>query len=150
MVDQTTDPAQELETLRTQLADMEANWKRALADYKNLEKRAAEERLHVIRFANESLLLRVLFILDSLEMLAEHIKDSGLDLIIKEFNKILKDEGLTTIDTVGCDFDPTTMEAIETESATNENDKQKVSKVIQKGYRLFERIIRPAKVKVSN
>ena len=67
------------------LQDLENNWKRALADYKNLEKRVEEEKREMFIFAKETVLKEILPVLDNLKMLQKHIQDKGLELTIKSF-----------------------------------------------------------------
>ena len=126
--------------------ELENNWKRALADYRNLEKRVTEEREMFFTFANSSLVLRILPILDNLESLAKHIDDEGLKMTIKDFKRILDEEGVKEIEAEGKDFDAELMEAIE----KVEGAKDKVVEVLQKGYTMKEKILRPARVKVGS
>jgi molecular chaperone GrpE len=127
------------------IAELENNWKRALADYKNLEKRIAEERNEIRTYANSVLILRFLPVLDNLEMVLQHVKDAGLEFTLKEFRQILEDEGLKEINPADSGFDALTMEAVE----TVEGDDGKVIEVLRKGYLLNDRLIRPARVKVG-
>lgn len=136
------DKIQELEAMNNELSN---NWKRALADYKNLEKRNVEERDAYVSYANIHLLLRILPFLDNLEMLAAHIDDTGLKLIIKDFKQTLKEEGVTEIEVLNKDYDSETMEAIE----MIEGMPNKVMEVVSKGYTLREKLLRPARVKVG-
>ena len=137
--------ADETEILKGQLAEMENNWKRALADYKNLEKRTIEERTDLIQFGVLIFTMKLLPILDSLEMLEIHLNDVGLNLTIKEFKQTLKSEGLLEIDVLGKAFNPGNMEAIE----VVDGEKDKVIHVLQKGYLFKEKLLRPARVKVG-
>ena len=137
--------ADETEILKGQLAEMENNWKRALADYKNLEKRTIEERTDLIQFGVLIFTMKLLPILDSLEMLEIHLNDVGLNLTIKEFKQTLKSEGLLEIDVLGKTFNPGNMEAIE----VVDGEKDKVTHVLQKGYLFKEKLLRPARVKVG-
>lgn len=134
-----------IEELEQKIYELENNWKRALADYKNLEKRVTEEREEIFKFANQILISKLIFIMDSLEMLGDHLNDMGLNMILKEFRQILNDEGLEEIEAEGKDFDTGVMEAIE----MIEGEEGKVIEVTQKGYMLRNKVIRPAKVKVG-
>lgn len=127
------------------VTELENNWKRALADYQNLQKRVAEERESIVKFANAMLVLRVLPILDNLLMMHKHDEDAGLKMTIKEFEKILAEEGVTEIEAHGNNFDPHTMEAIEKVDGEN----GKVMEVLQKGYMYKNKVLRPARVKVG-
>jgi len=77
------------EGLNNKINELENKWKRALADYQNLEKRLNDEREQVIKFANFGLIYDILPVLDSLEEAESYIKDNGLDLCIKKFKDIL-------------------------------------------------------------
>ena len=128
------------------IADLENKWKRALADYANLEKRVEKEKEDFVKFFNAVLLVKLLGILDDLEKCQRHSKDQGLALICDRFAKIIKEEGLEEIQALNNDFDPNLMEAVE----TVEGPKGKVAEVVLKGYKLNGKILRPAKVKVGS
>ncbi|MBI2414311.1 nucleotide exchange factor GrpE [candidate division WWE3 bacterium] len=130
------------------ITDLENNWKRALADYKNLEKRTFEEKEAIITFANSVLILRILPVLDNLKTLQKHFDDPSLKMIIKEFEKILKEEQIEEINALGQTFDHTTMDAIESIEC-EADDEGKVVEVLQTGYTLKNKVLRPARVKVG-
>ncbi len=136
----------EKETLANKCAELENNWKRALADYRNLQKRVEEEKLDFVQYANSNLIRRLLPVLDNLDMLGKHINDIGLQMIAKELRQILEDEGLVEIEALNKDYDVNTMEAIEMING----DKNKVLEVNQKGYFFKNKLFRPARVKVGN
>jgi len=121
------------------------NWKRALADYQNLQRRCEQEKAEFVLYAGSSLILKLLSSLDCLEKAQAHLKDEGLDLAIGEFKNILSEEGLEEIGVQGKEFNPVEMEAVE----TAQGEKGKVVEVLSKGYKLKNKVIRPAKVKVG-
>ena len=129
----------------TELADLENQLKRALADYQNLEKRIAEEKNIWLKVANKNLLLKLLPGLDSLLLAEKHTQDEGVKISIKHFLDILENEGVKKIETVGKDFDPNLMEAI----TTQEGEDGKVLEEVRMGYMLFDQILRPAQVIVG-
>ena len=133
------------EGLNNKINELENKWKRALADYQNLEKRLNDEREQVIKFANFGLIYDILPVLDSLEEAESYIKDNGLDLCIKKFKDILKGYGVIEIESLGKDFNSDTMEAID----TKEGEQNKVLKVHKKGYMLRDKVLRPAQVIVG-
>lgn len=135
----------EVEVLQNQLSEMELNWKRALADYKNLVDRSNKERKQFTEFANEVLIMKFLAVYDSLDMLGKYNSDQGLQLTIKQFGQVLKEEGLKEIEALGKDYDVNEMEAIE----MVEGEKDKVIEVLTKGFYLKEKLLRPARVKVG-
>jgi molecular chaperone GrpE len=135
----------ELEELKHQVEEFENNYRRALADYQNLQKRVQEEKGEWIRTANKELLLRILPVLDTLMLAQLHVQDKGLQVSIQQFLDVLKSEGITRIETVGKDFNPHLMECI----ATEEGEENKVLEEIRAGYMLYDRVLRPAQVKVG-
>lgn len=141
--------ADEVTQLQEKIVELENNWKRALADYKNLEKRVFDERLELVKYSNEVLIQRLLFILDNLELVIKHDHSQGLELVLKEFKQILTDEGLEEIPVVDMVFDESTMDAIDTIEVYDEEKGNMVLEVLQKGYLLKNKVIRPAKVKVG-
>ena len=136
----------ENEQLKSNLEEMELNWKRALADYKNLVDRSNKERKQFTEFANEVLIMKFLAVYDSLEMLGKFNTDQGLALTIKQFGQVLKEEGLKEIAALGKEYDVNNMEAIEMVSG----EKDMVVEVLTKGFYLKEKLLRPARVKVGN
>lgn len=135
----------ELDELKKRNEELETQVKRLLADYQNLEKRTQAERGEIIQLANKELLLRILPALDTLMLAAKHITDEGLRLSIAQFHDALRQEGVEKIETAGKQFDPHTMECFE----TVEGEEGKVIEEAFAGYKLFDKIIRPAQVKVG-
>ena len=135
----------EIKALQEKVSEMEGNWKRALADYKNLVDRSNKERKQFTEFANEVLVMKFLAVYDSLDMLGKYNPDQGLLLTIKQFGQVLKEEGLKEIEALGKDYDVNEMEAIE----LVEGEKDKVIEVITKGFYLKEKLLRPTRVKVG-
>lgn len=133
------------EELQQRIEELEDKYKRALADYQNLEKRAVGERREWIKTANKDLLLRLLPGLDALMLAARHVSDQGLKLSIEKFLEILKNEGVEKIETAEKMFDPISMECIE----IVEGEEGKVIEELRFGYRLYDNILRPAQVRVG-
>jgi molecular chaperone GrpE len=134
-----------IQELETKLVEMENNWKRALADYTNQQKRFNEEREEIRTRANEILLLNLLPIVDNMEMLLQHTNDMGFKMIAKELQKVVNMAGLEEINTLDKKFDVTTMEAVD----SKEGELNKVLETKAKGYLLNGKLIRPAKVVVG-
>lgn len=126
-------------------SELHEKYIRALADYQNLAKRVEREKELFVKFANSILILRMLPVLDNLERAQEHLKDEGVDLVIKQFKEALSSEGVNEVEGVGAEFNPEIHEAI----AHGEGDEGKVIEVFEKGYKLGDKIIRPAKVRVG-
>jgi molecular chaperone GrpE len=131
--------------LNQKIKELEENWKRALADYQNLEKRVSQQQKTFVRLANASLIDKLLGVFDDLERASEHVKDHGLKLVLSQFRSVLETEGVKEIETEGKEFDPETMDCTEMVPGP----KNKVVKVLLKGYRLNDHVIRPAKVQVG-
>lgn len=125
--------------------ELEEKYLRALADYQNLEKRVEREKENFVKFANAILILKMLPVLDNLERANEHLKDQGAELVIKQFKDALSSEGVTEIEAVGQDFNPEHHEAVEKVAG----EEGKVVSVIEPGYKLGEKVIRPAKVTIG-
>jgi len=128
------------------IAELEDKWKRALADYHNLEKRIVKEKESFVRFSNAQLWGKLLPIIDDLELGEKHLNDQGLSLTLNKLKEVLKSEGVLEIEVQDKDFNPELMEAME----MVEGPKNKVMEVLNKGYLLGEKVLRPAKVKVGN
>lgn len=124
------------------------NWKRAVADYQNLEKRVVEERVNLIKTANRDLIARLLPVLDTLMLASTHIKNEGLELAIKQFIDLLKNEGVERIETEGKEFDPRVMECVETDPSAGSGQEGRVLEEIRAGYTLYGSVLRPAQIRV--
>lgn len=129
----------------TKIAQLEDQLKRALADYRNLEKRVEEKRQEWVLTSNRILIERLIPVLDDLFLAQKHIQDDGLNMSIQKFQDILKEEGVELITTKGEKFDPNTMECV----SVQEGDKDKVIEEVRSGYRLNDSVIRPAQVIVG-
>lgn len=136
----------EMKKLKEEMQDLENKWKRALADYQNLEKRVESQQGMYIKMANVGLIDKLLPVLDDLERASEHVKDDGLKMIVKQFHQVLESESVVKIETTESEFDPEYMDCVEmVEGQTN-----KVVEEVLSGYVLGETVIRPAKVKVGD
>ncbi len=135
----------QIKELQDKVESLDNSWKRALADYNNLEKRTAEEKEHFLTLVKIQIMESFLPFFDNLEKIQEHSKDEGLELTLKDLQKVLKNTGVEEIEAEGKDFDHNTMEAIEIQKG----EKNKVLKVIQKGYLINGILLRPAKVAVG-
>lgn len=135
-----------IEELEKALKDVEDKWRRALADYQNLEKRTREERGKLIKYASEELITKLLPVLDNLEKAADHLNDEGLNLALKQLRSVLTEEGLVRLETLGQAFNPEEMEALETVKGEEED---KVRKEFRSGYKIHGRVIRAAQVQIE-
>jgi molecular chaperone GrpE len=126
--------------------EWESKYKRALADYQNLEKRVAEQRREWMIASSRELLNRLLPVLDTLVLASQHVEDQGLKISIQQFEDVLKAEGVVRIETKGKKFDPIQMEAV----GTRAGDEGKVLEETRAGYMLHEKLLRPAQVIVGS
>ena len=136
----------EIEQLKNQIEEYKNKYLRALADYQNLEKKTREERQTLIKSANNHLILRLLPFLDTLEKAEVFVKDEGLKLAKNQLEAILKEMGLVEVEVLNKEFNPHLAEAVE--MVAGEKDNQ-VVEVLRKGYKLEEKVLRVAQVKVS-
>lgn len=127
------------------VADLENKWKRALADYDNLQKRIGREKEEFIKFATCVLIDKILAVLSDLERAQAHLKDQGLELAIGKLKDVLKKEGLEEIEVSGKKFDTQLMECVE----KVKGEENKIIEVVNKGYLMHGRVLRPAQVKVG-
>lgn len=155
--------AQELEQLREQLAaaQLEAQenrvgWQRTAADFANFRRRTEQDRAHSLGLANEALLAKLLAIADdfdrAIEALPAELSDlpwaQGIVAIDRKLRALLESEGLTPIEAKGQPFDPHQHEAV-VQEATTSVPEGTVTAELQRGYRLRDRVLRPALVAVA-
>ena len=140
----------ELEAARdSAIADLQ----RVAADFDNYRKRTARDQEALVARAHERLVKELLPVLDDLERAldaaAEHEEaklEEGVRLVHRELSHVLEKEGLVAVETDG-KFDPHEHEALLTQPS--EAEEGAILEVIQKGYRLGDRVLRPARVVVS-
>lgn len=148
------DPMAGLQSDLTRFRDLAL---RTQADFENYKKRTAREKEEAIKYANSSLLERLVAIVDNFELgLAAargNAKDSpvlaGMGMVLKQLTDFLAENGLTAIDAVGKKFDPNLHEAIAHE-ASEDIPEEHVVRQSRRGYRLKDRLLRPAAVVVSS
>jgi len=136
---------QQLDELKQQLEEKDQKYMRALADYQNLQRRTQADQQRFVKIATVSCLSNILVPLDHLMRAQEHLKDKGIEMIIKQFQLALDQEGVQEIEAVGKPFDPQTMEAVE----KVEGEENIVMAVQDKGYTVHGMLLRPAKVMVG-
>jgi len=126
--------------------------KRLKAEFENYMKRTEKERLELHHSAKKDLIIKLLEVIDNFERALEHLQSEsneikeGIELIFKQLLKLLEDEGIKTIKSLGETFDPFLHEALTTENGEEDN---KVSEELQKGYTYKDKVIRPSKVKIT-
>jgi molecular chaperone GrpE len=130
---------------------------RSQADFENYKKRSAREKEEAIKYANSSLLERLVAIIDNFELGLEAARAegenspifSGMSMVLKQLMDFLTDNGLQPIDAAGQKFDPNLHEAIAHEPS-DEFPEEVVIRQTRRGYRMKDRLLRPSSVVVSS
>ena len=146
-------PEQALEEEKARAERYLANWRRAEADFDNYKKRVEQERSEMARFANMSLIIGLLPIIDDFGRAFSTLPSSlagltwidGIRLVDRKLQATLEARGLSEIRSVGEQFDPLYHEAV----TQMEGEEGKVIAELQRGYKLYDRVIRPALVVVG-
>jgi molecular chaperone GrpE len=152
---------EQIEDLKSRAAKADENWDRLLrttADFDNFKKRAAREKIEAGQYASFSLLQKLLPVLDNFEMALTAAQtaqgnklaslQSGVTMIQQQLKTALADTGLEEIDATGKPFDPSLHEAI-SQQETADMPEGSVLQQLRKGYKLKERLLRPATVIVA-
>ena len=162
---------EQIEDLKSRAAKADENWDRLLrttADFENFKNRAAREKVESIQYASFSLLQKLLPVLDNFEMALAAAQSattapksaaaaqgdklaslqSGVQMIQQQLKGALSETGLEEIDATGKPFDPNFHEAISQQESAEVPDGN-VLQQVRKGYRLKDRLLRPAAVVVA-
>ena len=137
-----------------QLAEMNAKYVRLMADFQNQKKRFEKEKADIYQFANEDIVKSLLEVIDNFERALDASQDDGskfregMEMIFKQLMGALEKAGVSEIKALGEEFDPNFHNAVMMEE-TDEFESNKVSGVMQKGYTLNSKVIRPSMVKVA-
>lgn len=145
-IEETKPKDNKVSELEEKIAEINGKYLRALADYQNLVKQTDSWKADFVQYATVPLIVKLLEVFDDLEKAQENLKDDGLALVIDKFKKTLESEGLEVVELEGKEYDPNLAEVISMEPGDKDGI---VSKVLQKGYKLRDKVIRPAKVVVS-
>lgn len=150
------DLAEQLVAARDEAARNLEGWQRTQAEFANARKRLEKQRADAYTDANIELVRKLLPIVDDMDRALQSAPDeiqgdgwfSGLAMVGRKFDSVLESLLVEPIDAVGQPFDPNFHEAIGQEP-TNEYESGIVSREMQKGYRLGDRVIRPSLVYVA-
>jgi molecular chaperone GrpE len=141
--------------LESALAETKDKYVRLAADFDNYKKRARQEQLSTMQHASAELIGKLLPVLDDLRNVLEHrpkgVDESwvkGLELSVRKLEEALGTHGLEPIDAVGSRFDPKLHEAVGHEESVEHPEDTVVSE-LRRGYRVHDRVLRPALVKVA-
>jgi molecular chaperone GrpE len=145
-----------LEEARAQSDENLRAWQRTAADLSNYRRRTDDERETVARFANALLISKLLSVLDDFDRALESVPPDtddawvdGVRLVERKLRNVLESEGVTPIEATGLPFDPNLHEAVVHEDTADHPDNQVIDE-LQRGYRLHDRVLRPALVRVAN
>ena len=136
------------------MAELNERIVRLTADFDNFRKRAQREKDEARQFANQGLLEKLLPVLDNFEMALTAVKDAdssvrdGVQMILDQLLGVLKESGVEPVDAMGQLFDPNLHEALSQEETT-EVEEGIVVQQVQRGYKLNDRLVRPARVVVA-
>lgn len=147
----------ELAEAKAALEEMENKYLRVQAEMANIQKRNAKERQDAAKFRSQSLATELLPVIDNLERaLAIEVADEqgknlkkGIEMVMETFNAALKSEGIDVIDPLNEPFDPNYHQAVQTVPVEDGQTSETVVQVLQKGYDLKGRVLRPAMVIVA-
>lgn len=147
------DGRSELEIEREKAETYYRNWQRAAADFANYKRRVEQERNEGTRLANAALVINLLPVFDDLDRAVDSVDAQlaglnwvqGIVNIHQKFQRLLEAMGVTEVDASGAEFDPSQHEAV----GRQPGEEGKVLHVVQKGYALSGKVIRPAMVIVG-
>jgi molecular chaperone GrpE len=147
---------QQLEQAQQELAETKTAWQRTAADFQNYKRRTEQDREATLGLANESLLSKLLVIVDDFDRAIANMPPElqqmpwveGIAAIDRKLDLLLASEGLSPIEAVGKPFDPHEHEAVVQEERSDVAEGT-VTAELQRGYRIRDRVLRPAMVAVA-
>ncbi|CZQ81780.1 nucleotide exchange factor GrpE [Trichococcus ilyis] len=157
VAEETMTEVSEVDALKATLAETEDRLLRLQAELANIQKRNTKERQDAAKYRSQSLAQELLPVMDSLERALEiEVEDEkslnlkkGLEMVMNLFKEAFAKEGVTAIDPIGQPFDPNFHQSIQLQPAGEGQEPDTVVAVVQKGYALKERVLRPAMVIVA-
>jgi molecular chaperone GrpE len=149
------EPDHRIEELSSQLEEANSRHLRLAADFDNYKKRARQEQVDTMRYAAATVAERLLPVLDDGDRALEHVPPGvderwlkGVQLTFQKLQEVLSSVGVERIEAVGTPFDPKQHEAVASEE-TSEHPEDTVVAELRAGYRMHDRVLRPALVKVA-
>jgi molecular chaperone GrpE len=156
LIEKLEEMARELEAAREGAEEQLRIAQRATADLANYRRRVDDERAATIGLANAVLIAKLLTALDDFDRALDHVPADvhegwvdGIRLVERKLRAVLESEGVTSIEALGQPFDPNIHEAVVHEETADFPDNQVIGE-LQRGYRLHDRVLRPALVRVAN
>lgn len=155
-VEDTEQNNSEIEKLKSDYDKLNNQYIRLAADFDNYRKRQAQERESLLKYGAEDTLKKLIEVLDNFDRGEKAIQDvqdcetvkESFNLVYKQLKDALQKVGLETIDCVGQEFDPNFHEAV-MQTPTNEHPEHTIIAELQRGYKLGDRVLRPALVNVA-
>lgn len=135
--------------------DLNTKYIRLMADFQNFKKRTEKQKSEIHAYANEKIVMKLIEVIDNFERALATKADEGdnfkegMTLIFKQLKDVLSDAGVCEIEAENAVFDPNYHNAVMMED-TDKVESGNVSEVLQKGYTLNGKVIRPSMVKVAN
>ncbi len=138
-----------------ELEELKNKYVRLYADFENYKKRMQKDKEELVKYCNESILYEVLPVIDNLEMALSHANDDvseglvkGVEITLREFQRVTEKFGLIAIEAMGKPFDPSVHHAMSHVVRTDVEDKTVVEEY-RKGYKFGDKVLRPSLVAVS-
>ena len=154
-----SDQENEIRELAKKAEENLNGWKRCQADFENYKKMQAESQKDFIKYATQNVVLQLIPVLDNFHMSTDHIPEDqkdggwvvGIMHIQKQLENVLSENGVNEIETKeGDKFNPEIHEAVsesnDSNKHTNDSNELKIKKIVMKGYKLNEKVMRPVKV----
>lgn len=146
-----------LQTLQDELVSTRDQLLRTMADFQNFRKRKQEDEARIRQFATESMVSALLPVLDNFERTVEHLNTGasaeamldGIRAVEKQLRSALESQNVKRIESIGKPFDPNFHEAIAME-ASEEHPAETILAELEPGYRMGDKVLRPARVKVAS
>ncbi|MCX5719979.1 MAG: nucleotide exchange factor GrpE [Nitrospirae bacterium] len=148
-------PDEDKDRLTSELQEINDKYVRLYAEFENYKKRINKDKEELVRYGNESLIFELLPVIDNLEMALKHSSHDlntgivqGVEITLKELQRVLEKFGLSPIDASGKPFDPAVHHAI-TQVERDDVAEKTLVEEFRKGYMLWDKVLRPSLVAVS-
>lgn len=151
---------EKIEELEEKNKEIEEKYLRAVADFDNMKKRLEREKMQAVSYANEEFARDLLPVIDSMDFAAEsaekiedngseYVKkiEEGIALTIEQFKKVMQKHGIELIDTAN-GFNPHFHDAV-MQVESDDHEEGEIVQLLQKGYKIKDRVLRPAMVSVA-
>lgn len=147
---------EKIRALEAEICDLKDKYLRSMAEFENFRRRSNQEKADWIKLSTQRLALSVCDVLDNFERALMQITDEqkadslvkGFVLIEQQLRSLLEKEGIKKIEALGAEFDPAYHEALA--HIPSETEENTVAAIIQNGYTMHDKVVRPARVAVSN